>query len=125
LGDWGSLPNFAFYAAVLGIVRDWSAERARKPAGFVVLTVILRGVVGLLYLVFIVFAVILGVHLAWAVTPLAAVATGIAALLAAITRRRHWDEFRVPPALPLGMWIIACLVGWDHTDTTVSCVDWA
>jgi hypothetical protein len=68
-------------------------------------------------------AVTLGLMLHWAVPAWAKVALGLPALAwlaERVTRRRG----RVPLALPVGLWVLACLIGWQLQDGAVRCDDY-
>lgn len=76
------------------------------------------------HLFWIYIAVSLGTVLAWTTPPavrwVAALLAVIAVLGAVLPRAR----FRLPTALPLGLWIAACLIGWQREDGVVRCDDY-
>jgi hypothetical protein len=70
-------------------------------------------------------AVSLGSLLGWTVPlPVRWVCAGLA-LIVLVGAARPRARFRLPSALPLGLWITACLIGWQREDGVIRCDDYA
>lgn len=77
-----------------------------------------------IHLFWIYIVVSLGTLLAWT-TP--AAVRGLAALLAIVAvggALAPRARFRLPTAVPLGVWIVACLMGWHREDGVIRCDDY-
>lgn len=69
-------------------------------------------------------ALTFGLMLAWSVPPWVVWTAGILGVLALLTLRNGLFHLRVPPVLPLSLWVVACLLGWQREDGTIRCQDY-
>lgn len=83
-----------------------------------------RAILVSVHLIWIYFVLTLGVQLAWAVPVAARWLAGAAALAALGGAFSPRARFRVPSALPLGIWIAASVIGWSREDGVVRCDDY-
>jgi hypothetical protein len=90
---------------------------------------VLRGAAILLLIVVHLFwgyvALTLAAVLAWSVPLFAVWLSTVLAVAALIGAALPHARFRVPSALPLGLWIAACLIGWLREDGVARCDDYA
>ena len=92
----------------------------------------LRRVIGLgawafllmLYLLWAYLALTFGVLLAWAVPTWTWALAAFAAVATAATLLRPLHRLRVPPILPLGIWIAAALAAWGSEENWLRCDDY-
>ncbi|MDX2167128.1 MAG: hypothetical protein SF182_08700, partial [Deltaproteobacteria bacterium] len=78
----------------------------------------------LCHLAWLYIALGLGTLLAWTTTAALRWAVAALALLAVGGALPARARFRLPTALPLGVWIVACLIGWQREDGVVRCDDY-
>lgn len=78
----------------------------------------------LAYALWVYLAVAWGSVLAWTVPAWGWGLLGIAALAALLTARPGRTGARVPAALPLGLWIALCLLGWRVEERLARCDDY-
>jgi hypothetical protein len=97
-----------------------SAPGSRAGRG---LRVVARGLLSLIHALWGCEAVLCASMLSWTVS------WWVWALIAALTAgaiatlRRRWNHLAVPPALPIGFFCAACLVGWAREEWVVRCDD--
>ena len=80
-------------------------------------------VLAILHLVWLYGALVFGLVLYWSV-PLWTVGLLLLLALSSLVGPRNRLSVRIPLALPLGLWILACLIGWGREDGRVRCDDY-
>jgi hypothetical protein len=81
-----------------------------------------RAVVALVWGVWGVTAVVFGAALGWAVPGWALAVVAVLAVIAVVDRVRG-GSVRLPLALPVGLWIAMCILGWGREDGRIHCDD--
>ncbi len=120
------LPAVAVPVAAALLTAAYGLRRlvAGPTRGRVAVGVVAWIVVGSSYVLFAYLVVAWGRVLAWSVRGWgwALVVSSLAAL--AFTARPSWNGGRVPAALPLGIWIACCLLGWRTEEAILRCDDY-
>src|SRR5262249_54255064 len=76
-----------------------------------------------MHLFWLYLAIAFGSLLGWSTPWWARGLVALAALAAVFTARPSWRRVRIPLALPLGIWIAACLAGWRREEAFLRCDD--
>jgi hypothetical protein len=107
---------------VVAVLTGWAAlaifgrSAALRTAGVAPLAVV--------HVFWVYVAVALGTVLAWTTPAAVRWTVAILAALALFGAALPRAPFRLPTALPLGMWIAACLIGWYREDGVIRCDDY-
>jgi hypothetical protein len=102
--------------AGLAVLAVWARSTAIRAVSLLPLVVV--------HLFWIYIALSLGTLLAWTVPPAVRWIAATLALIAVVGAVLPRARFRLPMALPLGLWITACLVGWQREDGVIRCDDY-
>lgn len=100
----------------LAVLSVCGRSMAARAAGVLPLAVV--------HILWIYVAVSMGTLLAWTIAPAIRWLVALLAVIAvggAVMRRAR---FRLPTAIPLGVWIAACLIGWQREDGVIRCDDY-
>lgn len=81
--------------------------------------------VALVHLFWVYVVVSLGSLLAWTIPWHIKAVAAVLAIVAVAGALAPAARFRLPTAVPLGIWIIACLIGWQREDGVIRCDDYS